>query len=364
MDNLSLPKLESEPQFNLERFFHLTPDVLCIAGYDGYLKKVNPAFSDLLGYSVEELMRVPVSDFIYSEDKIITSRFRENLKEKIPLLNFQNRYITKKGELVWLSWTSISEPDNELIYAIAKDITHLKKLEEERNLLLADLARLNTDLKQFTYTTSHDLRTPVNSLLSLFNMLDLSKIEDKETLEYIELINVSALTIKNTLNKYVDAVSSEKKINIQLEVLNLTQMVNGVCGSIDTLIKKSNATFIIDFTEAEEVKFCSFYLQSIFLNLISNSIKYSNPKVDLVITIISKKVDNTVQLIFADNGIGFNMEKVGNNIFGLHQRFHNNSDSKGIGLYLVQNHMHSLGGKITVKSEVSMGTEFTLTFRD
>jgi len=363
-NKLKLLNLESKTDFNLERFFQLTPDFLCIAGYDGFIKKANPAFLNLLGYSFEELMKTPISDFIYSEDKIITSRFRENLKKKIPLLNFENRYVTKNGDLVWLSWTSVSEPENELIYAIAKDITHVKKLEAERNLLLINLAKLNADLKQFSYTTSHDLRSPVNNLLSLFSLLDLSKIEDSETLEYIELLNISTLNMKSTLNKYVDALSWEETINAQVEVLNLNDILNIVRTSINTLIINSNAKFEIDFSEVAELKFNSFYLQSIFLNLITNSIKYSKPEVDPIISISSRKVKNVNQLVFSDNGIGFDMDEAENKIFGLHQSFHNNPDSKGIGLYLVQNHLQSLGGKISVESIVNIGTTFTLTFKE
>jgi PAS domain S-box-containing protein len=363
-NKLNILNLESKTDFNLERFFQLTPDILCIAGYDGFIKKINPAFLNLLGYSFDEIRNTPISDFIYSEDKIITSRFRENLKKDIPLLNFENRYVTKDGSLVWLSWTSISEPENQLIYAIAKDITHVKKLEEERNLLLVNLAKLNADLKQFSYTTSHDLRSPVNNLLSLFSLLDLSKIEDSETLEYIELLNTSTLNMKSTLNKYADAISGEERINVEIEVLKLDDILLIVRNSINTLITNSKARFKIDFSEVPELKFNSFYLQSIFLNLISNSIKYLNPKVETVISISSHKVNNVIQVVFSDNGIGFDMDEVENKIFGLHQSFHNGHDSKGIGLYLVQSHLQSLGGKISVESTVNIGTTFTITFKE
>lgn len=362
--NSIIPDSGTEISFNLEQFFELTPDIVCIADHNGNLKKVNPAFSNILGYSMEELLNSPVSNFIYSEDKLKTARFRDNLIGKNPVLNFENRYLTKDGDIIWLSWTSVSEPESKLIYAIAKNITHVKKLEEERNLLLIDLAKLNADLKKFTYTTTHDLRAPVNNLLSLFSLLDLSKIEDEQTLEYIELLNSSTVQMKNTLDKYVDAVSQEKKINIEVEILSLEDTFFMVLNSINTLIQKSNTTFDVDFSEAPKVNFSSFYLQSIFLNLISNSIKYCNPKIAPAITIKSKKVNNGIQLLFSDNGIGFDMEKVEGSIFGLHQSFHNNNDSKGIGLYLVQSHMESLGGNISVISEINVGTTFTLTFKD
>ncbi len=362
--NSMTPNLDAQLSFNLEQFFELTPDVVCIADHSGILKKVNPAFSKLLGYSMEELVNSPVNKFIYSEDRLNTSLHRENLKGKNPILNFENRYVTKNGEVIWLSWTSISEPDSKLIYAIAKNITHVKKLEEERNLLLIDLAKLNADLKKFTYTTTHDLRSPVNNLLSLFSLLDLSKIKDEETLEYIELLNSSTIQMKDTLDKYVDAVSQDKKINIEIEVLSLEDTLFLVLNSINSLIQKSNTTFNVDFSEAPEVRFSSFYLQSILLNLISNSIKYCKPKMEPAISIKSIKVKNGIQLSFSDNGIGIDLEEVGGSIFGLHQSFHNEKDSKGIGLYLVQSHMESLGGKISVISEVNVGTTFTLTFKD
>lgn len=363
-NNSAIPIQREELSFNLEQFFELTPDVVCIADYSGNLKKVNPAFSKLLGYSMEELINSPVSNYIYPEDKLNTSRFRENLREKNPVLNFENRYLTKNGDIIWLSWTSISEPESLLIYAIAKDITHVKKLEEERNLLLIELAKLNADLKKFTYTTSHDLRSPVNNLLSLFSLLDISKIEDEQTLEYIDLLNSSTIQMKSTLDRYVDAVSQEKKINVQLEVLSLENTFFTVINSINTLVQKSNTNFQVDFSEAPEVRFSSFYLQSILLNLISNAIKYCNSKVPPAISIKSIKTVQGIQLIFSDNGIGFDMEQVGDSIFGLHQSFHDNLDSKGIGLYLVRSHMESLGGKISVSSEVNVGTTFTLTFKD
>ncbi len=70
------------------------------------------------------------------------------------------------------------------------------------------------------------------------------------------------------------------------------------------------------------------------------------------------------QLIFSDNGLGFNMDKVKDKIFGLHQKFHDHIDSKGIGLYLVYNHVTSLGGQIAVESEVNKGATFIISFND
>ena len=105
-------------------------------------------------------------------------------------------------------------------------------------------------------------------------------------------------------------------------------------------------------------------MESIFFNLITNSIKYAKPGLTPVITITSRVHEGVNQLVFTDNGLGFDMENVKDKIFGLHQKFHNHVDSKGIGLYLVHNHVTSLGGEISIKSEVNQGTQFVISFKN
>ena len=347
----------------LEPFFELSHDFLCIAGYNGFFKKVNPAFQSLLGYSQKELLSRPISDFIYQEDKKTTAKFRESLLKNIPLLNFENRYSTKEGEIVWLSWTSVAIPGEKLVYAIAKNITHLKKVDEERNLLLTDLTKINSDLKQFTYTNSHDLRSPVSNLLVVFELLDLTKIKDDETLSLLELLRLSAESLKDTLNEYVDTLIARDQQNVSITNLCLKESLDTTQQSISSLIRNAKATFHIDFSEVEEVSFNKTYLESIFLNLITNSIKYARPDLKPMITISSKKENGRDQIIYNDNGLGFDMQKVKDKIFGLHQKFHNHIDSKGIGLYLVYNHIRSLGGNIQVESAPNEGTTFVISFR-
>ncbi|MEQ9580694.1 MAG: ATP-binding protein, partial [Arenibacter sp.] len=92
-------------------------------------------------------------------------------------------------------------------------------------------------------------------------------------------------------------------------------------------------------------------------------IKYAMPNEAPVISITSRIIEGSNQLIYTDNGLGFDMDNVGDKIFGLNQKFHHNGDSKGVGLYLVYNHITSLGGKISVESEINKGTTFTITFK-
>lgn len=116
--------------FDLECFFHLSPDWLCVAGFDGYFKKINPAVSKTLGYTESELFAKPIDSFVFVDDRSITAAKRESIKKNNPLYDFENRYVTKSGEIVWLSWTSMPVQNQQLVFAIARNITDKKKLEE------------------------------------------------------------------------------------------------------------------------------------------------------------------------------------------------------------------------------------------
>ncbi|GAA4336268.1 hypothetical protein GCM10023149_44850 [Mucilaginibacter gynuensis] len=353
----------ADKPYNLDLFFELSADLLCIAGYDGYFKKINPAVSKLLGYTPEELLARPIHEFIFTGDKDVTARNRESLLNDTPLLNFENRYVTKSGEIVWLSWTSMPVADQQVVFAIAKNITHKKKLEEERDQLIDDLAQTNNDLKHLAYMTSHDLRTPVSNLLLGFDLMDLSKIKDDDTLMFIDVLKSAAESLKTTLNNYVDVLIQKSTQNIITEELNVNDSLAIVLRSLNSLLFSSRVTINTDFSAAETVVFNRAYLESVFLNLISNAIKYARPEVGPQINIYTERENGKTKLIVADNGLGFDMIKVKDRLFGFNQKFGNNADSKGIGLYLVYHHITSLGGEITVESKLNAGARFIITFK-
>lgn len=354
----------NDSPFKYELFFELSPDLLCIAGYDGYFKKINPAVSNLLGYTMEELYARPINDFVFCADKRSTQNVRTELVKSTPLTHFENRYRKKNGEIVWLSWTSLPVESDQLVFAIAKNITHSKMQEADRSKLLTKLTNTNEDLKQLSYKTSHDLRSPVNNLLAVLDLLDISKINDEEAAELIQIVKLSGEYLKETLDNYVDTLSEKHESLAIKEEVDLNTCMNNVLKSINSLVETSKSTIISDFSQLETIQFNNAYMESVFLNLMTNSIKYKRPDLLPVISIHSEKVNGRNHVIFADNGMGFEMSKVKDQIFGLHQKFHDNIDSKGIGLYLVHNHIASFSGKISVESNVNEGAKFTMSFRD
>ena len=126
----------------------------------------------------------------------------------------------------------------------------------------------------------------------------------------------------------------------------MNESLNGVLLSINSEMQNSDAAIKVDFSRLEKITFNKAYLKSIFLNLITNSIKYAKIDCSAIISINTQNNDGSKELIISHNGTGFDMDKVKDNIFGLHQKFHTNIESKSIGLYSVYSHITSLGGHI------------------
>ncbi len=194
MDAINLETL-----FDLEYFFDLSPDLLCIAGYDGYFKKINPAVSKTLGYTHQELFASPINSFVHPDDQGITSKNRQSITEGHPLLNFDNRYITKSGETVWLSWTSMPIQRDRMVFAIAKIIDYKKKFEEYwriSNILDTDYRKRGLSDESMTIYEGKALKTavPINGIgneLSPADQIWLNQLEAtiKKHIGKIDLTN-------------------------------------------------------------------------------------------------------------------------------------------------------------------------------
>ncbi len=118
-------------QEELDRFFHLAVDMMCIADTNGYFRRINPSFSRVLGYSEEELLAKPFVDFIHPDDRDATKAELEKLADGKKVIGFRNRYVCKDGSLRWLEWSSSAVQEQGVVYAVAHDVTESRRAEED-----------------------------------------------------------------------------------------------------------------------------------------------------------------------------------------------------------------------------------------
>lgn len=354
---------KNRKELELSQFFKISPDMLAIASISGYFRKVNPAFSKVLGYSEKELLSRPYLDFVHPDDKELTYKETRRVEDGNITLHLENRYIAKNGDIKWFEWTCVPLHEEALIFSATKDITEKKKMDEERKELIKELTINNRELKQFSYITSHNMRSPLTNLLAILEMIDISEVKNVETLALMDAMKTSTNHLNDTLNDLIKILIIKENTNLSLEKIKFKDVLQKVTLSINSLIEKSGTVIYTHFETAPSVVFNHSYLESILLNLITNSIKYSKPGEKPIITVKTYFDDNRLKLEFRDNGVGFNEEKVKGKIFGLYQRFHNHADSKGIGLYLVQSQITALGGTIEVNSKENEGTVFTISFK-
>lgn len=247
---------------------------------------------------------------------------------------------------------------------LANSNIELEQFAIEREKLVQELTSHNNDLRQFSYITSHNLRAPLSNIIGLLYLFEDLKIQNVQYQELLHGVQVSARQLQETIDDLGHIISIKNSPAVAKEKLSLAVVLDNVLLQVKLISGLKDPEVSVDFSQAPTVNFNKTYLESVLLNLMTNAIKYRSPRRPLHINIRTERVDNKTLLIFADNGIGINVNRYKDRLFGLYQRFHPEKEGKGIGLFLVKTQMEAMGGKITIKSRVGEGTTLTLTFTD
>ena len=248
--------------------------------------------------------------------------------------------------------------------SIQRDITDEKTLETEKEHLIRELTQNNKDLKQFSYITSHNLRAPLSNLIGLLNLIEDIPIENTELQEILGGFTKSTHLLNETINDLVKVIIIKDNPSMQKEEVSLKEVFENVFSQLSFQIELHKPIIKLKFEKVPLLNTNKAYIESILLNLLTNSIKYKSENRKLKISITAEQIDQQVTLTFKDNGIGIDLDRNRDKVFGLYQRFHNYPDSKGLGLYLVKSQVETMGGTISIESEVNKGTTFTITFKN
>lgn len=329
---------------------------------------VNPAFTKLTGYTPKEVIGKTPKVFMSKNAVKADIKNLANAIKKKEEFTFETLNLTKKKKEYWVNFTMIPitnfDDEHSHWISIQRDISNEKEREKEREQLISELTQNNKDLKQFSYITSHNLRAPLSNLTGLLNLIEDIPIENEELKELIDGFSKSTGLLNETISDLVKVIIIKDSPSIQKEEVVIRDVFENVFNQLTFVIGIQKPILKLSFESAKTLVINKTYLESILLNLMTNSLKYRDDKRQLKISISSRVEDNMTVIEFTDNGIGIDLERNREKVFGLYQRFHNHTDSKGLGLYLVKSQVEAMGGKISVESEVGKGTTFRLSFKN
>lgn len=337
----------SNQDLNMFTLFEMTPDLVCIAGKDGYFRKVNPAVINKLGFTEEELFSRPISSFIHPADKDLTSKERISLLEGKTLLNFQNRYVSKTGDIIWLSWTSVYFPQNEIVFAIAKDITENKRTENdiiEKYKKFKGLAKhFKTSIEEDRKYLAVELHEELAQLAAVIKM-DMEIVRDKETgllpssKSRVDHAIVMTGLLIDTIRRISFSISPRMLDDIGLnETLKWHcrefSILNGIPCVFESTINE------LDLTHEAKLDFfriCQDALSNVMYHAQANNVS---------ITIEQRA--NEICMLIRDDGKGFDINQV----------------KESAGLVNMRERAISINGQLTVDSEKGKGTLITVAVK-
>jgi PAS domain S-box-containing protein len=365
-----LKRALDEIAFNEEQFrrtFEYAANGMSIVNTEGKFLKVNRSLCDFLGYSESELLNLNYQEITHSDDLERDVTFmQEMLANKRDRYQLEKRYIHKNGTYVWalLSVSLIKDSNNKPLHFVShvNNISQRKLAENNVANLLAVTKERNKRLMNFAHIVSHNLRSHSGNMSML---IDLIKMQAPELMknEFFPLLNDAISNLHETIEHLNEVSVINTKTEENLELLNLTNYVDNALKNVNLSIKEVKAIIDKDIPSGTKVMGLPAYLDSILLNIITNAIKYRSPERQLLISIKARKENNFVTLEITDNGLGIDLKKHGEKIFGMYKTFHSHDDARGVGLFITKNQIESLGGKIEVSSIVNQTTSFKIYFR-
>ena len=200
-------------------------------------------------------------------------------------------------------------------------------------------------------------------MIGLLNLIDDIVIEDEDLKEIIDGFSKSTHLLNQTINDLINIVIIKDNLSIKREQIIIKDTLQNILDQLSYTISLYAPRITIDTTKAPFLTANRTYIESIFLNLITNALRYSDSSRQLEINISSQDMGDEIILRFEDNGVGIDLERNRDKLFGLYQRFHDYPDSKGLGLYLVKSQVTSMGGGIAVESELGKGSCFIVAFK-
>jgi PAS domain S-box-containing protein len=321
---------------------------------------------EILGYTPEEWAADDHfwEKHIHPDDKEMCTTVLNTVAREKKRMDFEYRMMHKDGSVVWIQdFMNVNYNDDRpmTIRGIMIDVTRTKQVEQALNASLDLVTEQKKRLMNFSYIVSHNLRSHAANIKSIVGFIETADT-DQEREEMVAMLRTVSNALNETMENLNDLVNIQTNVALHIEPIYPRQYVVQTVKALSEQIESKSVTVHNNIPDDAVLSYNPAYFDSIVLNFISNGIRYAHPGRIPVISVDWAQENGKKRLTVSDNGVGIDLEKYGDKLFGMYKTFHGNADAKGIGLFMTKSQIEAMGGTVSVESEPGKGTAFTVTF--
>ena len=354
----------------LRNLFETSRDLLCVAGFDGYFRRLNPAWEATLGYTTEELRAAPFVDFVHPDDREATLREAARVTTGSSAVLFENRYRCKDGSYRWLSWNVTPLPEEALIYGTARDVTEQKRTAEDLHKAREAADAANRAKSDFLANMSHEIRTPMNAVIGMTELLLDTQLRAEQR-EYLVALKDSAESLLDLINDILDFSKIEAgKLELSPAEFDPRETLGDTLRTLGIRAHQKGLELAWHMAADVPARLVgdAARLRQVIVNLVGNAIKFTESG-EVVVEVekwSAGEDEVTLGFLVADTGIGIPPDKQ-QLIFEAFAQADGSTTRQyggtGLGLSISAQLVDMMGGSLTVESAPGRGSRFRFTAR-
>jgi len=371
LESMEAERMRHRAVDELDQFFALSLDMLCMFDLEGYIHRLNPAWEKTLGFTPEELCAEPWIDFVHPEDQPLAQASLADLRLGIESRHFEFRFRSKSGPYRWLIGSTTPALEQGMIFAALTDITERKNLEaqlrsqnvalEEQNRRANEASRLKSE---FLANMSHELRSPLNGIIGFTELLYDGKLGPlpERPREVMGRVHASASHLLQLINGVLDLTKVEAgRLDLRPEKVLVSSVIEEVTGILGPLAaeKQIGLETTIDLT-VDEVTIDAGRLKQILYNYLSNALKFTHKGGNILVTLKAEGA-NEFRIEVSDNGVGISETDIAR-LFVEFQQLDATTAKRyqgtGLGLALTKRVVEAHGGRVGIESTLGRGSTF------